>query len=142
MVRIRVSREMDHPRVTVWEALADLGSHPTWMKDAESLVFTSDLIRGVGTEMAVKTVVGPFRTVDVMRVTGWEEGCSIDVEHSGLVQGSGRLEVQGDDDRSEVSWDEELRFPWWLGGPVTAIAARPALLRIWRGNLERLEETL
>ncbi|MGB8362592.1 MAG: hypothetical protein WCE80_14435, partial [Acidimicrobiia bacterium] len=43
---------------------------------------------------------------------------------------------------TEVRWDEELSFPWWLGGRVTAMFARPVLAGIWRGNLRRLEESL
>ncbi len=36
-----------------------------------------------------------------------------------------------------LSWEEDLVFPWWLGGPVGAWAARPILRWVWRGNLRR-----
>lgn len=142
MVRIEISKVMGHPRARVWEALANLESHVAWMKDAVSLTFTSESRRGPGTEMRVTTAVGPVRTVDLLRVTGWNEGESIDVEHLGLVRGQGRLKVLGDEDGSVVSWTEDLRFPWRLGGPVTAVFARPILAAIWKGNLNRLDESL
>ncbi len=126
----------------VWEALADLRSHAEWMKDAESVEFATEMERGVGTAMRVATRVGPFRTMDVIEVTGWTESESIDVIHKGLVTGSGTLAVSRTNGSTRVSWIENLRFPWWLGGPVTALLAKPVLAAIWRGNLERLEESL
>ena len=142
MARIEVSREMAIPQELVWEALADLGSHVGWMKAAESLEFTSEQTTGLGTVMEVETRIGPFRTLDILEVTGWDEGRSIDVAHRGLVTGEGRLEATAIDQRTQVSWVENLRFPWWLGGPVTAWLARPVLAAIWRGNLRRLEDSL
>lgn len=133
---------MTVPQPGVWEAIADLGSHPEWMKDARSLVFVGDQRRGAGTRMKVRTKVGPLLTTDVLEVVGWEEGNSIDVAHQGLVKGRGRLSVVPDDRDTVVSWVEELTFPWWLGGRLTGWLARPILTAIWRGNLERLEQRI
>jgi hypothetical protein len=41
-----------------------------------------------------------------------------------------------------MRWVEDLRFPWWMGGPVGLAVARPLLARIWRGSLMRLKERL
>lgn len=142
MARIAVSRTMEAPADRVWDAMADLGSHPEWMRDAQSIVFTGEQTTGVGTRMEVETRVGPLRTLDVMEVTGWEEGSSIEVAHSGLVKGKGTLRATPAGSRTVVSWEEELEFPWWLGGAVTAWLARPVLATIWRGNLKRLEGSL
>lgn len=142
MARIAVSRVMPLSRQRVWEAIADLASHATWMRDARSLVFVGDQRAGKGTRMEVETVVGPFRTVDVIEVVGWDEGHSIEVAHRGLVRGLGRLSVTPHGDGALVEWVEELGFPWWLGGGATAWLARPVLAAIWLGNLRRLEESL
>lgn len=124
----------------VWTAIADLGSHHLWMQDAESVEFVGEQRSGEGTRLDVMTVVGPFRTLDRLEVTGWVDGRSIEVSHQGLVKGRGTLSVAATGDGSIVTWEEELSFPWWLGGPITAWLARPVLARIWAGNLRRLEE--
>lgn len=139
MARIEVSRVMKAPHRVVWAALADLASHAGWMRDARSVGFLGTRTRGVGTRMEVDTRVGPFRTRDVLEVTGWDEGRSITVIHLGLIKGEGVLSVEEADDGSRVSWVERLALPWWLGGPVTAWLARPLLAAVLRGNLRRLE---
>jgi Polyketide cyclase / dehydrase and lipid transport len=123
----------------VWSELADLQSHPEWMGDAGSIQFVGEQTAGVGTEMVVPTRVGPFRTTDLMRVVGWEEGRLIEVEHVGAVSGVGSFEIQpAPEGHTELLWSETLRFPWWLAGPLGAWLARPILKQIWRGNLDRL----
>ena len=142
MARIAVTRLMPVRHERVWEELADLGSHTRWMRDAESIVFVHGQRRGEGTRMEVETVVGPFRTIDVMEVVGWDEGRSIEVAHKGLVKGRGTLGLEAREGSTLVSWEEDLTFPWWLGGRIAAWLARPVLASIWRGNLRRLEETV
>lgn len=142
MARIAVSRTMEAPTDRVWAAMADLGSHVEWMKDARSIVFTGEQRAGVGTRMQVETRFGPLRTLDLMEVTGWEEGKSIEVAHHGLVKGRGTLRATPLDQETMVTWEEELEFPWWLGGALTAWLARPVLAAVWRGNLRRLEQSL
>lgn len=142
MPRIAVSRPIPAPHTRVWEALADLESHQLWMRDAHSIVFLDDRRRGVGTRMEVETRIGPFRTLDLIEVVGWEEGHSIDVAHSGLVGGVGALRVTPDDGGAVVEWVEDLIYPWWLGGAVTAWLARPVLAAVWKGNLRRLASML
>lgn len=92
--------------------------------------------------MEVLTVVGPFRTTDIMEVVGWQEGHSIDVAHKGLITGHGTLSLTSDQETTVVRWEETLTFPWWLGGAVTAWLARPVLGAIWKSNLRRLEEAI
>lgn len=107
------------------------------MKDAVEIEFLGVKQSGIGTRMRVPTRVGPFRTIDILEVTGWVDGESITVNHEGLVSGSGQFSLKGDHP-TLVVWEETLRFPWWIGGPVAAVLARPILRRIWSGNLSRL----
>jgi hypothetical protein len=61
------------------------------------------------------------------------------IEHRGVVTGRGRFTLHAvGGDLTELCWDEELRFPWWMGGPAGEQASRPVLTRIWRANLDRL----
>jgi carbon monoxide dehydrogenase subunit G len=142
MARIQVQRVIDAPTDVVWTELSDIASHVEWMADAAAIRFTGDRHRGVGTTFDCVTKVGPLRTVDRMAVTSWVEGREIGVRHEGLVTGEGRFtlrrEVQDQDELTVVAWSERLLFRWYVGGPVTAVLAKPVLRRIWQGNLRRL----
>lgn len=138
---IRVEREIPASKESVWRELSNLADHPTWMKDAMAIEFLGNSTAGIGTRMLVPTRVGPFRTTDVLEITSWDEGNSIGVVHQGMVSGHGEFRLVGDSPTTIV-WEEELTFPWWLGGPVTAFIARPILRRIWAGNLRRFAARL
>lgn len=139
MPRILITMPMPASAPRVWDLLADLDTHDQWMRDAESVEITTTQRRGLGVRMDVATKIGPFRTLDVMEVTGWEEGRSIEVRHEGVVSGQGILSVEPvGDERSVVTWTEDLEFPWYLGGPITAWFARPVLRWVWRANLRGL----
>lgn len=140
MSRIEISQRILASADVVWSHLADLKSHSEWMKDAVSIEFLTEATTGVGTKMMVPTRIGPFRTNDVLEVVEWSDGGSIGVKHRGIVSGTGRFSLRTDDNGTLLTWTEDLRFPWWLGGPVTACVARPVLSRVWRGNLRRFAE--
>jgi carbon monoxide dehydrogenase subunit G len=139
LTHIRVRAVIAAPPARVWDELSDIAGHVGWMADAESIRFTSDRHHGVGTTFECVTRVGPLRTVDRMAVTGWRDGREIGVRHEGLVTGEGSFTLEpAGPGHTTVSWSERLTFPWYLGGPVTALLAKPVLRRIWRGNLRRL----
>ena len=142
MVRISQHVDIQAPLASVWRAASDLATHDRWMADAESIVFLSETRSGPGTIMQVRTVVGPLRTTDIMEVTDWVEEKSIGVRHEGLVRGDGRFTLAPVAGGTRFSWTENLRFPLWLGGPVTAFLARPVLGLIWRRNLRGLKAQL
>lgn len=133
---IRVEKSINASRDEVWSGLADLASHASWMKDAVEIEFLGVKQSGIGARMRVPTRVGPFRTIDILEVTDWVDGESITVNHEGFVSGSGRFSLEGDHP-TLVVWEETLRFPWWIGGPFSAVLARPILRAIWTGNLRR-----
>lgn len=120
----------------VWPHLADVSSHVEWMADAETIRFTTPQRHGVGVSFECDTRVGPFRLTDRMDVTEWEEGHVIGVAHRGLVTGTGRFTLERLDrgERTRVTWQEELSFPWRLASPV--------LGAIWRRNLARLKSRI
>lgn len=138
MARIEVRAGIDALPAVVWEELSDIPHHVEWMADAVAITFTGDRRQGVGTTFDCETRVGPLRTVDRMAVTSWREGHEIGVRHEGLVTGEGRFTLAAAPGGTTVTWAEQLRFPWYVGGPFTAYLATPVLRRIWRGNLRRL----
>jgi hypothetical protein len=64
------------------------------------------------------------------------------VRHSGVVSGSGIFTLEPIDlgRRTRFTWGEDLRFPWYVGGPIAGLIGGQAVLRwIWRRNLLALE---
>jgi uncharacterized protein YndB with AHSA1/START domain len=141
VTRIRVAADYDAPPATVWAAVEQVDTHVDWMADAEVIRFMTDRTEGVGTRFECVTKVGPIRLTDRMEITEWAPGEAMGVRHTGLVTGTGRFTITALDGgrRSRFAWDEDLTFPWWLGGRVgAAIGGRTVMQRIWVGNLERL----
>lgn len=139
-MKIRVGITIAASPERVWRIIESIERHVDWMGDAESIRFTSASRRGIGTTFDCHTRVGPFRLTDRMAVTEWEPGRAIGIEHHGLVTGRGRFTLRRrPPKRTRFTWSERLRFPWWMGGPVGALAAKPVLRRVWRRNLRRLK---
>jgi uncharacterized protein YndB with AHSA1/START domain len=146
MPRLRVATTLDATPEEVWEDICDIASHVEWMHDAAAITFTSDREEGVGTTFDCDTRVGPFRLTDHMEITSWAPGREMGVRHVGLVTGTGVFTLtpvrSGRGRRARVRtkfvWTERLRFPWYFGGPLGALAARPVLGAIWRRNLKNL----
>ena len=109
------------------------------MADAVAITFRTEQRAGVGTEFECLTRIGPFTTTDVMTVTEWRPGRR-DGHRAPRRRHRARpftLHALAGG-LTELCWDEELRYPWWMGGPVGERASKPVFARIWRGNLHRL----
>ena len=140
-MRIRVSVVIDAAPDVVWAIVEPIERHVDWMADAEKISFTTGRTRGVGTAFDCLTKVGPFRLTDRMVITEWQPGRVMGIEHRGLITGRGRFTLRRRrGGRTRFTWTESLRFPWWLGGPIGAVAAWPVLRAIWRRNLRRLKQ--
>jgi hypothetical protein len=137
-VNISVGVTIAAQPATVWKVIEPVERHVDWMRDARAISFLSSTTRGVGTTFDCKTQIGPFRLNDRMTITEWEPERSMGIEHRGLVTGQGRFRLQGFGDRTRFTWTEQLQFPWWLGGRVGALAAKPVLRHVWRRNLRTL----
>ena len=140
---VRVSVEIPLPARQVWDEVSRLDHHAEWMADAESIEFAGERRSGVGTVLRVATRFGPLHTSDIIEVTRWEPARCIEVEHRGRFTGKGRflLDPAGPG-QTRFTWEEQIRFPWYLGGPAGAWAARPIFGLVWRRNLERLRSRL
>lgn len=138
-VRIRVCTTIEASPAEVWHDVQHIECHPEWMADAVWVRFVGSRRRGVGTEFESLTRVGPLRANDVAIVTEWEPRRAMGIVHRGVVTGTGRFTLRRRRrGRTRFCWEEQLRFPWWMGGVVGERAAKPVLERIWRANLRRL----
>lgn len=138
MSRIRVATTIPAPPRRVWADLRNIASHVEWMEDAVAIRFVSGHHEGVGTVFDCSTRVGPFRLVDRMEVTEWKPGAALGIRHVGLITGRGRFTLQRRLRGTRFMWEEDLTFPWYLGGQVGALAGSLVLRRIWRRNLRNL----
>lgn len=141
MSRVYVSVVIDAPPADVWSVVEPIERHVDWMADAEAIRFEGPQRRGVGTRIAVDTHVGPLRLTDRMYVTEWIDGAVIGVDHVGRVAGSGRFTLEPAVDGGTLfAWEEELQFPWFLGGRFGAAIGTALVLKpMWRHNLQRLK---
>lgn len=151
-MKIHVGVHIAASPADVWFAIQDVESHTEWMRDAVAIRFLGHQRQGTGTRFVCDTKIGPFSLSDVMEITEWSPGQRMGVRHAGLVAGEGAFtltKVESDKDESGekvastphtyFQWEERLRFPWRLGGPLTALAAWPILRSMWKGNLQRLK---
>lgn len=141
---IRVSTVVPAPPEAVWEDLRRIGSHVEWMSDAEEIRFLTEATEGVGVRFECDTRVGPLRLTDRMEVTEWSDTEVMGIAHTGMVSGVGQFRLSACEgpgpDRAahtRFEWTESLRFPWWMGGPLGAVLARPVLRAVWTRNLRR-----
>ena len=141
MARIRVATTIDASPRVVWAAIEDINTHVTWMNDAVAIRFTSRNERGVGAAFDCDTRIGPFRLTDRMAITEWKPRRVMGVRHEGLVTGSGRFVLRRRrGGRTRFTWDERLKVPWRLGGPVGGAVTAVILRRVWAKNLRNLKE--
>lgn len=134
-----VSTVIDRSPAEVWADVRNIESHVTWMQDAAAIRFLSEDREGTGTRFECDTKVGPFSLTDVMEITSWEDERRMGVRHVGLVEGTGEFTLtEIGPGQTEFRWEEDLMFPWFLGGRVGAFLARPVLRWVWNGNLKRL----
>ncbi|MGQ0618197.1 MAG: SRPBCC family protein [Acidimicrobiia bacterium] len=143
MSRIEVSTVIDAGVDEVWAVVEDIARHVDWMLDAESIRFTSTARQGVGTTFECVTKIGPVRLTDRMEVTEWSPGRAMGVRHAGVVKGEGRFTLEpAGPGRARFGWEEALVFPLFMGGPVGATVAAPALKQLWAANLRRLKRLI
>ena len=142
MGRISVSIDLDATPARVWEIVEPVERHVDWMADAVAITFQTEQTRGVGTRFLCDTKVGPIRLTDAMEITQWVPGEAMGVRHVGIVTGTGVFTLSPLDGgtRTRFTWEEELRFPWWLGGRLGELVGGQVVMKaIWRRNLVKLK---
>ena len=141
--RIRVSTIINKHLEVVWDEVKIMKNHVNWMQDAAKIDFLSLNESGIDTKMKVLTKVGPFSLNDIITVTKWEEMNSIGVVHEGIVTGEGAFYLSENDDNStKFEWIEELKAPYYLGGPIAEFFGGFVLKFIWKKNLMNLKNIL
>ncbi len=149
MSDVTVSIVLDAPAADVWVLVEPVERHVDWMADAESISFTSERTRGVGTRFTCVTKIGPITLHDRMEITEWQPVADdtavgrMGVRHDGVVTGTGVFTIEPLDDdprRCRFTWSEDLDFPWYFAGRLGAVVGgRLVLGPLWRRNLRSLQ---
>lgn len=134
-----VSTEIAAPIEVVWAEAIDFGAHTEWMADAFSIEFGTPQRSGVGTILLVETRLGPLRTLDRFTISELDKPHRITGLHQGSVSGHASWLLATDGRTTTFTWNEELHFPWFFGGRLGELIARPLFHSIWRSNLRRLK---
>ena len=146
MARIKVSTVIDASPAEVWEEVRHIDRHVDWMTDAAAIRFTSRSREGKGTTFECDTKFGPLKLTDLMEVTAWRTGRTIGVRHVGLVTGTGAFTLRAvrrsKGARTKFTWEENLVFPWWMGGPVGGVVGGRVMRLVWKRNLRALKHIL
>jgi hypothetical protein len=140
--RLAVAIDISATPAQVWDVIEPVERHIEWMHDAVEIRFLTDQHRGTGTAFLCDTKVGPLKLVDRMEIAEWVPGSKMGVRHVGVVTGTGLFTLTPIDlgRRTRFAWEESLKFPWWLGGPIGAlIGSRVVLRAIWKRNLRDLK---
>ena len=140
MPSIEVEVLIDASPQEVWDSVESIASHVEWMHDAAEIRFLTDQREGTGTTFECDTKVGPITLTDVMTITEWETAKVMGVTHEGSVTGVGKFTLEPHADITRFVWAEELFFPWFLGGAIGAVVAKPILTLIWKRNLSNLKK--
>jgi len=135
---IRVDVALPAPPAAVWADVGHIARHVEWMADAVSIRFVGERRDGVGTTFDCRTRIGPLRVTDRMVVTEWEPPSVMGISHQGAVTGTGRFTLRAEGTGTRFTWEEDLRFPWWLGGRLGGLVGAPVLAMVWRRNLAAL----
>jgi hypothetical protein len=100
---------------------------------------TSQHRTGVGVEGEATISIAGIRTRDRIRVTGWEEGRCLAIEHLGWVGGQAEMELtpQGEG-QTLLAWREELWPPLGGAGTIGLTVMKPVMQRIFERDLRIL----
>ena len=141
--RIETSIIINKPLDTVWQEVKVMENHVNWMEDAVKIDILSENNSGIDTKMNVLTKVGPIKLTDIITVTEWKEKESIGVIHEGIVTGQGVFYLRKNDENStKFQWIEDLKAPYYLGGPIAEFFGGFVLKLIWKKNLMNLKRKI
>ena len=135
-LKVTIEKNID----IVWDHIANIESHVTWMQDARTIELTSGTANTVGALYKCDTKIGPLRTIDRFEIIKYDRPNFMEIFHIGTVDGTGYFKLEKiDENKTVFIWEEELKFPWYMGASIGKKIAMKLLHSIWRKNLQRLK---
>jgi uncharacterized protein YndB with AHSA1/START domain len=124
---------------TVWDLITDWEHLDEWMLEASDFVVSSQQREGVGVEAEATVSIAGIRTRDRVRVSQWEVGRRLAIEHLGWVSGAAEMSLtpQGGD-KTLLLWRETLWPPLGGIGTVGLNLMKPVMHRIFQRDVRIL----
>lgn len=146
---MRISEEIELPveAAEAWRVLLAWEDQAEWMKDASWVRVRSPQREGVGTKIAVKTLLfGIPAFVEPMEVIAWDPPHSLRMRHGSLVKGTGEWRLEpgeaGSVDRCRFTWTEDIQLNVPVVGELAAKIYSRFMRHLMRGSLADLRRYL
>lgn len=147
---MRISEEIELPvdAVEAWRVLLTWEDQARWMKDASWVRVRSPQREGVGTKIAVKTLLfGIPAFVEPMEVIAWDPPRSLRMRHGSLVKGTGEWTLEPSQGEHDVPscrfiWTEDIQLNVPIVGELAAKVYSRFMRHLMRGSLTGLRRFL
>ncbi|HVL82024.1 MAG TPA: SRPBCC family protein [Actinomycetota bacterium] len=138
-VVLEMQRSVPGPPAIVWELITDWENQGDWMLEASDFRVVSTVREGVGVEAEATVRIAGITTRDRVRVTGWEPGRRLAIEHKGWVSGDAELHLTEAPGGTHVRWVEHLIPPLGPLGWLGLVVVSPLMRRVFDRDLRVLE---
>ena len=130
--------DIDAPIEAVWDAIADIERQPEWMHDLKAVRVLTGLPVGVGTRAIGTVRILGISVEDPIAITEFDPPSRYAIEHQGLFEGTGVIELTMRGNETHVRWTEILVPP--ILPHLGAIIQRPILGAVFQADLEHLRD--
>jgi hypothetical protein len=138
-VTLEMTGTLPAPSQIAWELITDWEHLDEWMLEASDFLITSSQREGVGVEGEASISMAGFRIRDRIRVSGWEEGRCIAIEHLGWVRGVGEMYLTSQGPTTtHLLWREKLWPPLGIAGAVGLTTVKPLMQRTFERDVRIL----
>ncbi|MDP9235445.1 MAG: SRPBCC family protein [Actinomycetota bacterium] len=138
-VTLDMTGTLPAPPAVVWELLTDWEHLGEWMLEASDFVVTSEQREGVGVEAEATIAIAGFRSRDRIRVSKWERGRSVVIDHLGWVRGTGEMHLTPvGEGETFLLWREKLWPPLGGIGALGLSLLKPLMHNVFRRDVRVL----
>ncbi|MDQ3766981.1 MAG: SRPBCC family protein [Actinomycetota bacterium] len=126
------------PPEVVWELITDWEHQDDWMLEASDFAVVSSHREGVGVEAEAIISIGGIKTRDRVRITLWEPGQALGIEHLGWVSGYADMTLVPSNGSTRFVWREHFRPPLGVVGTLGMTLFKPIMYRIFMRDVRVL----
>ena len=126
------------PPEIVWELITDWEHQDDWMLEATDFAVVSSHREGLGVEAEATVSIGGIKTRDRVRITRWEPGQVLGIEHLGWVSGHADMTLVPSNGSTRFVWREHFKPPLGVVGAMGMTLAKPLMHRIFMRDLRIL----